>query len=446
MNHASYSQKKYALGILGAGTIGGGLIRLVTEGLAPRPLPLDIKRVGDRDLSRPRSYQLTESQITNDLDTIVNDPAIDIVVEVLGGLEPARTYIEKALVAGKHVITANKFVISECGDRLQELANQKGKYLLFEASVAGSIPIIEILNEDIIPDRVRTLYAILNGTSNFILTRMAEAGEDYEEALLKAQQMGFSEPDPSFDVSGKDASQKLAILISLLKQQYCHPSGINLRGIEFLSAAHFQFAAEHQMIVKPLSIYEEEGDMGFASVEPVLLPRHSVFANVRNEYNVLMFGCPNIGQHLLIGKGAGQLPTASVIYSDVRKIIRAEGSGRRLITGWRRNFPSDSTAEDCPERAESTTIRFSPLTDNPRRFHFYVNFIMPADSSLKRAIRERFASVGEFIQEQRNDSQLFGLNILTERISHAQLGQLTNLAKSEGENVRISWIRILQEI
>jgi homoserine dehydrogenase len=446
VNHTTNSHKRYGLGILGAGTIGGGLIRLITEGLAPRPLPIEIRRVGDRDLSRVRSFRLTESQITNDLDTIVNDPTIDIVVEVLGGLEPARTYIEKALVAGKHVITANKYVISECGDQLQELANRKGKYLLFEASVAGSIPIIEILNQQIIPDRVRTLYAILNGTSNFILTRMAEAGEDYEEALLKAQQLGFSEPDPSFDVSGKDAGQKLSILISLLKQQYCHPSGINLRGIEFLTAGQFQFAAEHQMIIKPLSIYEEEEGKGFASVEPVLLPRHSVFANVRNEYNVIMFGCPNIGQHLLIGKGAGQLPTASVIYSDVRKIITAEWSGHHLITGWRRDARQASAAESSPEAAEVTEVRFSPSAENPRRFHFYVNCLMPPDSSLKRVIRERFASVGELIQEQRNDSQLFGLNILTEKISHAELGAMANAALSEGRDVRISWIRILQEI
>jgi homoserine dehydrogenase len=340
VNDILTSSRRFALGILGAGTVGGGLIRLITEDLTACKLPLEIKRVGDRNLTRARSFRLAEVQLTDNLDNILNDPSIDIVVEVLGGLEPARTCIEKALVAGKHVVTANKYVISECGDQLQELANQKGKYLLFEASVAGSIPIIAILNEQIIPDRVQTLHAILNGTSNFILTRMAEAGEDYEEALQKAQQLGFSEPDPSFDVSGKDAGQKLAILISLLKQQYCHPSGINLRGIEFLTAGHFQFAAEHQMIIKPLSIYEEEGSKGFASVEPVLLPRHSVFANVRNEYNVLMFKCPNIGQHLLIGKGAGELPTASAIYSDLRKIILADCSGRRLMAGNRHNGKS----------------------------------------------------------------------------------------------------------
>jgi homoserine dehydrogenase len=446
VNDIFTSSKRFALGILGAGTVGGGLIRLITEDLTACKLPLEIKRVGDRDLTRARSFRLAEVQLTDNLDNILNDPSIDIVVEVLGGLEPARTCIEKALVAGKHVVTANKYVISECGDHLQELANQKGKYLLFEASVAGSIPIIAILNEQIIPDRVQTLHAILNGTSNFILTRMAEAGEDYEEALQKAQQLGFSEPDPSFDVSGKDAGQKLAILISLLKQQYCHPSGINLRGIEFLTAGHFQFAAEHQMIIKPLSIYEEEGSKGFASVEPVLLPRHSVFANDRNEYNVLMFKCPNIGQHLLIGKGAGELPTASAIYSDLRKIILADCSGRRLTAGWRREWREIGTTGNHAEEAERTGVQFSSLMENPHRFHFYVSCLMAPESSLKRRIREQFASVGELIQEQRNDNRQFGLNILTERISHADLHKLIEAALSEGENVKISWIRILQEI
>jgi hypothetical protein len=200
------------------------------------------------------------------------------------------------------------------------------------------------------------------------------------------------------------------------------------------------------MIIKPLSIYEEEGAKGFASVEPVLLSRHSIFANVRNEYNVLKFGCPNIGEQLLIGKGAGQLPTASVIYSDVRKIISAEGTGRRLKTGWRRDVHEPSGAEGSLEGAESLNVQFSPLTENPRRYHFYVNCSMPPDSPQKRRIRERFASVGELIQEQRKDGTYSGLNILTEKISHADLTRLVSAASSEGGDVKVSWIRILQEV
>src|SRR5262249_8253350 len=161
---------------------------------------------------------------------IVEDKSIDILVEAMGGLEPARTYIEKALKAGKHVVTANKYVVSECGDYLQQLAAARNKHLLYEASVAGSIPVVEILRQGVIPDRIGGLYAILNGTTNFILTRMSERRESFDLALAKARELGFSEPDPTFDISGADAGQKLAILVSIFKGQSCHPNDLNIRG------------------------------------------------------------------------------------------------------------------------------------------------------------------------------------------------------------------------
>jgi homoserine dehydrogenase len=386
---------------------------------------------------KARSVDIPRELLTDNLDSILLDPSIDIVVEAIGGLEPARSLIEKALGAGKHVVTANKYVVSEAGEALQKLAASNGKCFLYEASVGGAIPIIEILNRQIIPDRIASLHAILNGTTNFILTRMAEAGEDYEEALLKAQQLGFSEPDPSFDVSGKDAGQKLAILISLLKHRFCPPSGINLHGIEFLKSSDFQFAAEHQMIIKPLSIYEEVEGKGFASVEPVLLSRNSVFANVRNEYNVLSFTCRHIGKQLMIGKGAGELPTANAVVSDLRKVVAFE-TGARSIS-------QECFLEDISP-AESG-VRFCRLSENPQKFYFYVNCSFPSDLPLKRRIREHFARVGELIQEQaRNEVPASGLTVLTEKITFADLERSMSAVNAEAPDVTTSAIRILQEL
>ena len=201
--------RKLGVGILGAGTVGGGLIRLIQNGLAHRPAAVEIKGVGVRNLSKARTLGLPDHLLTSNLTAIVDDPEIDIIVEAMGGLEPARTLMDRALRAGKHVVTANKYVVSEWGEQLHQLAAARGCQLLYEASVAGSIPIIEILRNGVIPDRIHSIYAILNGTTNFILTRMTDSGEDFHSALAKAQELGFSEPDPSFDVTGKDAGQKL---------------------------------------------------------------------------------------------------------------------------------------------------------------------------------------------------------------------------------------------
>src|SRR5262245_28190082 len=184
-------KKKISVGILGAGTVGGGLIRLIQENFPQCALPIEIKRVGVRDPQKLRHFSLPNNVLSSDLKSIVQDPEIDVLVEAIGGLEPARSYLEAGLRAGKHVITANKYVVSEWGDQLHQLAASKGRHFLYEASVAGSIPIVEILKEGVIPDRINSVYAILNATTNFILTRMAESGEDFHAALAKAQELGY---------------------------------------------------------------------------------------------------------------------------------------------------------------------------------------------------------------------------------------------------------------
>jgi homoserine dehydrogenase len=422
--------KKLGVGILGAGTVGGGLIRLIYDGLAYRPAAVEIRKVGVRNLAKTRSLNLPNHLFTNDLKAIVDDPEIDIIVEAMGGLEPARTLMERALRAGKHVVTANKHVVSEWGEQLHELAGARGCQLLYEASVAGSIPIIEILKKGVIPDRIHSVYAILNGTTNFILTRMAESGEDFHGALAKAQELGFSEPDPSFDITGKDAGQKLSILISILKDQHCHPAQIDIRGIDFLMPWDFRFAAERQWVIKPLATYEEAGGFGFASVEPVFVSHQSVFAGVRNEYNALCLDCDQIGKQILIGKGAGELPTASALLSDLRKIAES---------------PTNSQPALIQQDKRSVT-HFRSSIENPTFYRFYVS-CCPRQPEKRRKIYEVFSVDSELIQERSSCPKAgFRLAVVTKAIPHSELFRILDLVLSFDPDAEVSWVRILDGV
>src|SRR5262245_49122125 len=423
-------QTKVGVGILGAGTVGGGLIRLIQEGLDHRPANVEIRKIGVRNLNKPRNSPVPHQLLTNDLKGIVDDPAIEIIVEAMGGLEPARTLIERALRAGKHVVTANKAVVSEWGEQLRALADTQGCWFFYEASVAASIPIIEILGKGIIPDRIHSVFAILNGTTNFILTRMAESGDDFHCALARAQELGFTEPDPSFDISGKDAGQKLSILISILKDQYCHPAQVDVRGIDFLMPWDIHFAAEHQWVIKPLAIYEEVDGLGFAGVEPVLVPRQSVFASVRNEYNALCLDCDKIGRQILIGKGAGELPTASALLNDVRKI--AELPGRR--------HPQPSRL------AEGSFTAFRSSIENPKAYRFYVS-CCPRQADKRRKIYEVCSIDSQLIQERSPCPKSgFRLAVVTKPILHSELFRILDLVLSFDPDAEVSWVRILDEV
>jgi len=424
-------KKRYGVGLLGAGTVGGGLIRLIHEELSHYQLPLDIQRVGVRNLSKSRSFNLPASLLSDDLESIVEDKSIDILVEAMGGLEPARTYIEKALQAGKHVVTANKYVVSESGDYLERIAKSHGKQFLFEASVAGAIPIIEILREGVIPDRIHGIHAILNGTTNFILTRMSETSESFHDALSMAQQLGFSEPDPSFDITGKDGSQKLAILVSILKGQPCHPADIEIRGIDFLTPMDFRFAEKNQWRIKPFAIYEEAVGEGFAMVEPILVPVNSVFANVRNEYNGLCFDCQKVGRQIFIGKGAGELPTASAVLSDLSKITSANGS-----------LPAVSLS-----RPMDGKVRFRSAVESPRLSRFYVKCLKSSDAARNRKISEILKNVSDQVDDLEDcQASAEALCVVTTNITRSELYRLLNSILVFDSQAQLSWLRLLRDV
>ncbi len=287
---------------------------------------IEIYRVGVRSLDKPRPVQLPEALLTTDLESIVSDPNIDIVVEVIGGLEPARSLILKAIAHGKHVVTANKAVISRYGDEIYTAANQAGVYVMLEAAVGGGIPVIQPLKQALGVNRIHSVTGIVNGTTNYILSRMQTEGGEFGHILADAQQLGYAEADPTADVDGLDAADKIAILASLafggrikLPEVYCE-------GISKVSAADIAYAEKLGFVIKLLAIAKrglgEESKQSPLSVRvhPTLVPKTHPLASISGVYNAILVEGEPIGQVMFYGRGAGSGPTASAVVSDILNI------------------------------------------------------------------------------------------------------------------------------
>jgi homoserine dehydrogenase len=318
------------IGLLGLGTVGSGVLAAV--GTAQASLgrasggPIEVGGILVRDRNRPRSVPVAPELLTTDPNRILGNPAIDIVVEVMGGEQPAADYVARALEAGQHVVTANKEMLAKHGPRLYALAREHDVQLRFEASVGGGIPLMAGLRGIISANRVTQLRAIINGTTNYILTSMAEYGRGYDESLAAAQQLGYAEPDPTADVEGYDAVYKLAVLATLCFGQDIHPDQIGRQGITSLQAADFHQAAALNHVVKLLAVARRDGGDIVASVAPVLVPRADLLAGVTGVFNAIQVDGDLVGRVLLSGRGAGPGPTASAILSDVAAILAGGGT------------------------------------------------------------------------------------------------------------------------
>lgn len=298
--------------------IGTGLVRLIrSEQTRGGDRPIDIASIAVKHKDRQRHPDVDPQTVTDDVDKVLNDPQIDIIVELIGGLEPARDIILKALANGKHVVTANKAVISNHGREIFEPAGKKGLAVGFEASVGGSIPIISLLSESM-PNRIMSIEAILNGTTNYILTRMHD-GLGFDRALEEAQVKGFAEADPSLDISGRDAVEKLAILSGIAFETEVHPDDIYLEGIENIGSEDIALAGELGYVIKLLAIAHEKEKVE-CRVHPTLVPRDHQLAAVAYQQNAVYYRGEAVGAQTIQGKGAGQMPTANAVLSDIRSI------------------------------------------------------------------------------------------------------------------------------
>jgi len=319
--------------LLGLGVVGSGVARvLLAKGEAyARRLgrPLRLHKALVRDPRRPRAVDVDPSLLTTEASHILEDPQVHIVVEAMGGEEPAHTYIREALARGRYVVTANKEVMAKHGPSLMSLAHQQGVDILFEASVGGGIPIINPLRRDLAANQIRALRAIINGTTNYILTRMAREGLAFQDALAQAQELGYAEPDPTNDIAGHDAAFKLSILASLAFNTHIPPEAVYREGITALTPRDFRYAHELGYAIKLLAIARHHGDDGLeARVHPVLIPQEAPLAKVEGVLNAIEVEGDLIGRVTFQGPGAGALPTASAILADVLDAAQALIHGR----------------------------------------------------------------------------------------------------------------------
>lgn len=331
----------FKLGILGLGTVGGGVAKILASPEQRHPLVQDltIHRVGVRDLHKPRAVTLNPDIFTTDLETIVMDPEIPMVVELLGGVEPARSLILKAIGQGKHIITANKAVIARHGAEIFEAATAAGVYVLLEAAVGGGIPVIEPLKQSLCANRIQGLLAIVNGTTNYILTRMQREGGDFGSILADAQRLGYAEADPTADVDGLDAADKIAILASLAFGGRIDRSKVYTEGIQQVSAADISYAESLGFVIKLLAIARRlntstdpdpltNPDPIDIRVHPTLVPLSHPLSNVNDVFNAILIEGDPVGQVMFYGPGAGSGPTASAVVADILNIAALLSMGR----------------------------------------------------------------------------------------------------------------------
>jgi homoserine dehydrogenase len=314
------------IGLLGLGTVGSGVaefIQLRSSRLTHLfGCQLQLARVLVREPQKQRSIDLPPGLLTTDPGAVLDDPSIAIIVEAMGGEQPALDYMRRALRNGKHLVTANKEVLAKHGPELLALAAQHNVDVYYEASVGGGLPLIGPFKRDLLANQISSVRAIINGTTNYILTRMAEAQVDFAAALREAQALGYAEPDPHKDVSGLDAVYKLAILATLAFHSEVRPDQIYCEGITKLSARDFRFAAEMGYQIKLLAIGHERAEGIEARVHPSLVPKAQLLAGVNGVYNAVELDGDLVGRVLLYGRGAGSLPTASAIAGDVIDLAR----------------------------------------------------------------------------------------------------------------------------
>ncbi len=323
--------KEIGIGLLGFGTVGAGVVEALRKNgdlLAARTgVRLVLRKIADLDLDRDRGVALDRSLLTTDAISVIDDPAIQIVVELIGGTKIARTFITRALEHGKPVVTANKALLAECGAEIFRLAAKHGTAVGFEASVAGAIPIIKALREGLVGNRIARVYGILNGTCNYILTRMEREGDTFDHALKEAQAHGYAESDPTLDVDGWDTAHKAVVLASLAHGFPVDMAAVYVEGIRTLAKVDIDYARVLGYRVKLLGVVKAEPDGIDVRVHPTLIPANHMLSSVNGVFNAVMVDGDIAGQTVYFGRGAGRLPTASAVVSDLADLAVTMAAG-----------------------------------------------------------------------------------------------------------------------
>ncbi len=440
---------RIAVGLIGFGTVGTGVAKVLTAnaGLIRQRLgvPLELVKVADLDLTTDRGVTLPPGALTSNAREVIDDPKIDIVIELIGGYDPAKRFLLDAMARGKSVVTANKALLAVHGEELFQAAARARVDIGFEASVGGGIPIVRALTEGLAANRILSLYGIVNGTSNYILTRMTEAGRPFDEVLAEAQKAGYAEADPAFDIAGTDAAHKLAILINLAFGTPVNFKDVYVEGITGIAPMDIAYATEFGYTIKLLAIAKRhEGATGRdgaeveARVHPTMIANDAPIARVGGVYNAIQVTGDAVGDIMLYGRGAGSLPTASAVVSDVIDMAR------NLLAGSVGRVPSCAFQAD-----QRRPLRIRPIEEVGSLY--YLRFMVLDKpgvlSQLSGVLGKHGISISSVLQRGRRDGQtvpvVMTTHLAVERNMQAALREIaafpfvsgrTTLVRIEGED------------
>jgi len=421
MQEVEFRMKEVRVGILGLGTVGLGVARILIEQqkLMEKRLGKKIKLVAAADRNVDRDFGLDLSGITlfDDAQSLVDSDDVDVVVELIGGYEPARSFVAAAIANGKHVVTANKALIAKHGEGLFQLAAEHKVALAFEAAVGGGIPCLKALREGVAANNIESVYGILNGTCNFILTKMENEGADYADVLKEAQALGYAESDPTFDVEGVDTAHKLSILAAMALGSYIRFDEVFTEGISRISAADIEAVAELGYRIKLLGIVKPHGKNGVVEkvemrVHPTLVPLSSQMAQVSDSYNAVMISGDFVEHTVYTGRGAGERPTASAVVADIMDIARVLPNGVEFLA------PPMAYME-----AERQPLQTLPMADVESEY--YLRLMVKDEpgviASVASILAEHQISVEAIQQKERDEVAVVPVIMLTHQTTEGNL-------------------------
>ncbi len=401
-------KSRVGVGIIGFGTVGAGAASILLDNanLIRRRVgvPVELIRIADLDITKDRGISLSPGVLTTDVKQVLNDPAVDIVAELIGGCDTAKQVILEAIAAGKHVVTANKALLALHGEEIFEAAARKGLDLGFEATVGGGIPVVRALTEGLAGNTIQSIYGIINGTSNYILSRMTHEGHSFDAVLREAQQAGYAEADPTFDVDGIDSAHKLAVLTSLAYGTPVNFKEIYTEGITHISPADIAYAKEFGFTIKLLGIAKLLNGEIEARVHPTMLPSASPIAEVEGIYNAIQLVGDAVGDVVLYGRGAGSMPTGSAVVSDLIAI------GRNLLKGASGRVPPTSFQQD-----QRLSLRVKPMEEICSLY--YLRFTVVDRPGVLAQISGELGrcgiSISSMLQQGRREGQTVQVVIMT---------------------------------
>jgi homoserine dehydrogenase len=428
--------KPINVGLLGLGTVGAGVARVLfshhNELEEKIGAPVVLRAVVDQDPTSPRKgLSLSELPMTSDVSKVLDDPDIPIVVELIGGLEPARSFILRALANGKHVVTANKALLATHGEELYNEARQRGRMLAFEAAVAGGIPLIRSVKEGLVANRITSLYGIVNGTSNYILTKMTDEGQEFGRVLAEAQAQGYAEADPTYDVEGIDSAHKLQILATLAFRTSVKLKDIYVEGISKITPQDIALAKEMGFRIKLLAIAKATDELLELRIHPTMIPERSPMSAVSGVFNAVFLSGDVVNDLMFYGRGAGQLPTASSVWADIVEIARRLAAGQAAVP------------QDLPVLRRKPMI-LKPMEEVASAYYLYVTALdQPAVlAQVTGILGKHEISIASVIQKVRHQAKAVPVVMMTHE---AQEGSMRKaLQEIDGLRVIVAPTRMIR--